>query len=88
MKPNVDTPYSYGAGDARESSGTDFVQPETRGGVNATFLCPPGRKNETVYRYCGAGGVWQSFDEGGCGVVLGDLNRLNDSFSNLSLDLE
>lgn len=64
-------------------SGTDFVWPETLGGTNATFICPLSRNNDTVYRFCMDGGVWQPFDETSCGVVLGELNRLNDSFANV-----
>ena len=65
-------------------SGTTFVWPETRGGDTAIFFCPLNSGfNET--RVCSVGGVWLSFDETSCGVVLGLLNTLNDSFSNVRL---
>ena len=65
-------------------SGTTFVWPETRGGDTAIFFCPLSpRFNAT--RMCGIGGVWLSFDETTCGVILGLLNTLNDSFSNVRL---
>ena len=65
-------------------SGTTFVWPVTEGGESATFNCPLSPE-VVVTRMCGDGGVWQSFNEGGCGVVLSQLNSLNDSFNNVRL---
>lgn len=63
-------------------SGTTFVWPETLGGDSALFICPLSPLfNET--RACDIGGVWLTFDETACGVILGVLNTLNDSFSNV-----
>ena len=63
-------------------SGTTFVWPETSGGDIANFTCPLSPQAFAT-RTCDIGGVWQSFDETACGVVLGLLNVLNDSFSNV-----
>ena len=66
------------------TSGTTFIWPETTGGSSAIFFCP---LSDDFYatRMCDVGGVWLLFDETACGVVLGELNRLNDSFSNVRL---
>ena len=64
-------------------SGTIFVWPETLGGDSATFFCPL-NPSFNVTRVCDVGGVWLMFDETSCGVILGVLNTLNDSFSNVS----
>lgn len=65
-------------------SGTTFVWPETRGGETANFTCTLS-PDVYVTRMCDVGGVWLSFDETTCGVVLGLLNTLNDSFTNVRL---
>ena len=73
--------------DAEETvsdSGTTFVWPETVGGDTALFICPLS-PSFNVTRLCDIGGEWQPFDETACGVVLGILNTLNDSFSNVRL---
>ena len=64
-------------------SGTNYVWQETRVGDVATFLCPLNTK-VMVQRRCSEGGVWQTFNESDCGVVNQVLNRLNDSFNNVS----
>ena len=66
------------------TSGTTFEWRETSGGSSDTFVCPL-NVNFNTTRMCDVGGVWLSFDETACGVVLGALNRLNDSFSNVRL---
>ncbi|MGJ8945961.1 hypothetical protein AB9K17_24020, partial [Salmonella enterica subsp. enterica serovar Kentucky] len=55
-------------------SGITFVWPETRGGDTANFTCPLMIGTGVIVhvaRMCDIGGVWQSFDETSCGVVLG-----------------
>ena len=64
-------------------SGTTFFWPETRGGQNATFICPSSQQ-VSVTRSCGAGGVWSQFDENTCGAsISGQLNNLVNLFSNV-----
>ena len=73
--------------DAEETvsdSGTTFIWPETRGGDTALFICPLSPLFN-VTRLCDFGGEWLLFDETACGVILGILNTLNDSFSNVRL---
>ena len=65
------------------ASGTNFIWLNTPAGTNATFSCAFSRNNDTVYRFCTFGGEWQPFDETGCGVVLGELNKFNSSFANV-----
>lgn len=65
------------------TSGTLFVWPEVLGGEEVSFYCPLS-PNTSVSRSCGVGGVWEYFDDTVCGIVLGGLNLLNDSFANVS----
>ena len=59
--------------------------PETAIGDVATFGCPLVEDRMVIVsRFCGAGGEWSPFDETACGVVNEQLNRLNDSFNNVS----
>ena len=64
-------------------TGTTFIWPETVGGGEATFVCPFSSATE-VLRSCEVGGVWDYFDETACGIILGELNALNESFANVS----
>lgn len=45
------------------ATGTTFDWSETKGGTNASYLCP---NNATVTRRCEVGGQWQDFDRIGC----------------------
>ena len=63
-------------------SGTTYTWPETVEGNAATFNCPLS-PTVSVARTCGAGGVWEPFNEEACGVVNEQLNQLNSSFSNV-----
>ena len=49
----------------------------------AVFTCPLSPEF-VVTRSCQFGGVWQQFDEDGCGVVNGELSRLENTFNNVS----
>ena len=64
-------------------TGTTYVWPPTHDGDVANFLCPLSPM-VTVSRRCGAGRVWQVFNAEACGVVNEQLNRLNNSFNNVS----
>ena len=69
----------------RSETGTTYVWPSTAEGDDATFHCPLiENREEPVRRRCGTGGVWGAFNEEACGVVNEQLNRLNDSFNNVS----
>lgn len=73
--------------DAEETlseTGTTFIWPETRGNDFALFICPLSPSFNAT-RLCDIGGEWLLFDETSCGVLLGILNTLNDSFSNVRL---
>ena len=69
----------------RSETGITYVWPSTAEGGIATFRCPPVENRvEVVNRSCGAGGVWDQFDETACGSsVSGQLNILIDLFSNV-----
>ena len=64
-------------------SGTNYTWQETRGGEVATFTCPL-RPTVSVSRSCSLGGIWYVFNEEACGIVNEQLNRLNESFNNVS----
>ena len=64
-------------------SGTNYIWQKTRGGEVATFTCPL-RPTVPVNRSCSSEGIWQLFDEEACGIVNEQLNRLNESFNNVS----
>ena len=64
-------------------SGTTYIWPQRFGGETAVFTCPLSPEF-TVTRSCHFGGVWQLFDEDGCGVVNGQLSRLESTFNNVS----
>ena len=69
----------------RSETGTTYEWPQTAMGDIATFRCPlVDNRMVIVSRGCGAGGVWDQFDEEACGVVNEQLNRLNESFNNVS----
>ncbi len=69
----------------RSETGTTYEWPSTSEGDVATFRCPlVENRVEIVRRRCGTGGVWESFSEEACGVVNEQLNRLNNSFNNVS----
>ena len=57
--------------------------PDTFEGDAAMFSCPLS-PTVSVARTCGAGGVWEPFNEEACGVVNEQLNQLNSSFSDVS----
>ena len=57
--------------------------PQILGGETATFTCPLSPEF-TVTRSCQFGGAWLSFDEDGCGVVSGQLERVENMFNNVS----
>ena len=63
-------------------SGTTYIWPQIFGRESATFTCPLSPEF-TVTRSCQFGGVWQQFDEDGCGVVNGQLTRLENIFNNV-----
>ena len=65
-------------------SGTVYRWPETAVGDVATFRCPLS-ESSIVRRQCSDGGVWQAFNESACGVVNEQLNRLNNTFNNVSI---
>ena len=69
----------------RSETGITYVWPSTAEGGIATFRCPlVENRVEVVNRSCGAGGVWDQFDETACGSsVSGQLNILIDLFSNV-----
>lgn len=48
------------------------------------FICPLSPA-VSVIRTCGAGGVWEPFNEEACGVVNEQLNQLNNSFNNVRI---
>ena len=79
--------YPVGCCDAENistESGTTYIWPDRLGGEVATFTCPLS-PNFSVNRSCSIGGVWQSFNEEGCGVVNEKLNRLENMFTNVRL---
>lgn len=63
-------------------SGTPYIWPQILGGETAIFTCPLS-PDFTVTRSCVFGGVWQQFDEDGCGVVDGQLIGLENTFNNV-----
>ena len=66
-------------------SGTTYEWPQTVIGDVATFRCPLVNNHMVIVsRGCGVGGAWGQFDEEACGVVNEQLNRLNNSFNNVS----
>ena len=69
----------------RSETGTTYTWPQTPEGGVTNFTCPLSRTEPfVVSRRCGAGGVWQTFNESDCGVVNEQLNRLNNSFNNVN----
>ena len=67
----------------RSETGTTYEWfPTPEGGV-AKFSCPL-MDTVIISRRCGVGGVWEAFSEEACGVVNEQLNRLNNSFNNVS----
>ena len=66
----------------RSTSGTTYTWPDTFEGDVAMFSCPLS-PTVSVARTCGAGGVWEPFNEETCGVVNEQLNQLNSSFNNV-----
>lgn len=64
-------------------TGTTYTWPETTVGEVATFRCPLNNR-VSISRRCNEGGVWQMFNESACGVVNAQLNRLNNTFNNVS----
>ena len=64
------------------TSGTTYMWPDTFEGDAAMFSCPLS-PTVSVARTCGAGGVWEPFNEEACGVVNEQLNQLNSSFNNV-----
>ena len=71
------------AEDIRSETGTTYRWPKTSQGGVANFSCPL-MPLVIVSRRCGVGGVWEEFSEAACGVVNARLNRLNNSFNNVS----
>lgn len=67
----------------RSETGTTYEWPSTAEGGVANFSCPL-MDTVIISRRCGVGGVWQAFNEEACGVVNEQLNRLNNSFNNVS----
>ena len=57
----------------------DTPASSTSSQANTVTAEPP-----VVSRRCDTGGVWQTFNESDCGVVNEQLNRLNNSFNNVS----
>lgn len=60
------------------SNGTEFIWLRTPIGTNATFRCP-NNQSFSVTRACMActgGGVWQTFDQQGCGVLTNQLDAI------------
>ena len=86
----IDNYAAFGFCDAEEiltESGTTFYWPETIGTKTATFTCPLG-EGSTVDRICGDGGVWDQFNEIGCGEsISAQLNHLIDLFLNVKLNI-
>ena len=69
----------------RSETGTTYVWPLTAEGDVATFHCPLVENRVVVVsRGCGTGGVWEAFSEEACGVVNEQLNRLSNTFNNVS----
>ena len=69
----------------RSETGTTYMWPLTAEGDVATFRCPLVENRVVVVsRGCGTGGVWDAFSEEACGVVNEQLNRLNNTFNNVS----
>ena len=66
----------------RSETGTTYMWPSTAEGDVATFHCP--LVDVDVSRRCGTGGVWEAFSEEACGVVNEQLNRLSNTFNNVS----
>ena len=65
-------------------SGTTYYWPETPSGDVAIFTCPLNTEVVTT-RNCSVEGVWLSFNEEACDGISEQLNKLNDSFTNVRL---
>ena len=63
-------------------SGTTYNWPETLAELVATITCPH-NDQFSINRSCSVEGEWLSFDEKVCGVVFGQLIRLNETFNNV-----
>ena len=65
-----------------QTEGSTYFWPETPSDNSASIACP-NNPEFSITRQCNIGGVWQSFDEEVCGVVIQLLSRLNNSFTNV-----
>ena len=68
--------------DVVQRPSSTYIWPQSPSGSNVSIMCPT-NPDFLVTRECDQDGLWQSFDETACGVVIQLLSGLNNSFTNV-----
>ena len=69
------------------SYGITYVWPKISIGSSARFVCTKNPKF-SVSRKCNDGGMWDDFDEKGCGVLAGQLEALLSTIVSYHMIME